>query len=152
MLSDGVISVDDTTPEQIPEIMRMEADEEIAEFVTQFSSDRHARDLRDPGVVYKSIYDEDRSLIGFIILALDPDGTSVELRRIVVAPKGNGYGGRAMTLAETVCRDEIGRDRLWLDVFESNTRARRVYERCGYRQFGTGALRGKPLLFYDKLL
>lgn len=150
MLSDGVITVDDTRHDEIPAITTMESDEDAAEFVTQLSAERHGRDLRDPDIVYKSIYGEDRALIGFIILVLDPDPSSVELRRIVVTTKGRGYGQRAMALTECVCRDEIGRHRIWLDVFEFNTRAQRVYERCGYRQFGTGEQDGKPLRLYEK--
>ncbi len=57
-----------------------------------------------------------------------------------------------MALAERVCREEIGRRRIWLDVFDFNARAQRVYERCDYRQFKTGELDGKPLLFYEKLV
>jgi RimJ/RimL family protein N-acetyltransferase len=150
MLSDGVIVVDDTKHDEIPAIMRMESDEDAADFVTQFSAERHGRDFRDPDIVYKSIYDENHSLIGFIILVLDPDVSSVELRRIVVTPKGRGYGQRAIALADCVCRDEIGRHRIWLDVFELNVRARRVYEHSGYRQFGTAEQGGKPLLLYEK--
>ena len=130
--------------------MAMESHHDAADFVTQFSAERHRRDLRDPGIVYKSIYDGNGALIGFIILVLDADGLSVELRRIVVAPKGQGYGRRAMALTDRVCRDEIGRHRVWLDVFEFNTRAQRVYEESGYRRFGTAELDGKPLRLYEK--
>lgn len=150
MLSDGVIIIDDTRHDEIPAIMKMESDEDAAEFVTQFSAERHGRDLRDPDIVYKSIYDENRALIGFIILLLDPDAYSVELRRIVVTPKGRGYGRRTMALVDCVCRDEIGRRRIWLDVFEFNSRAQRVYEHSGYRQFGTAEYDGKPLRLYEK--
>ena len=150
MLSDGVITIDDTRQDEIPAIVAMESHEDAAEFVTQFPAERHKRDLRDPGVVYKSIYDERCVLIGFIILVLDPDGSSIELRRIVVKPKGKGYGQRAMALIDHICRDEIGRHRIWLDVFEFNPRAMRAYELSGYRQFGTGELDGKRLLLFEK--
>lgn len=150
MLGDGVISLGETTREEIPAIVRMEADDDAAAFVTQETAEQHARNLDDPGLVYRSIYDERGALIGFVYLALDPDAVSVELRRIVVGPKGKGYGQRAMALAERVCREEIGRRRIWLDVFDFNTRAQRVYERCQYRQFGKGDLDGRPLLFYEK--
>jgi RimJ/RimL family protein N-acetyltransferase len=128
----------------------MESHEDAAEFVTQFPVERHTRDLLDPGTVYKSIYDGSGALIGFIILVLDSDGSSVELRRIVVTPTGNGYGKRAMALIDQICRDEIGRRRIWLDVFDFNPRAMRAYERSGYRRFGTGELHGKRLLLFEK--
>ncbi len=150
MLSDGIITVVETRLDEVPAIVVMESHEDAAEFVTQFSAERHERDLRDPGVVYKSIYDERRALIGFIILVLDPDGLSVEIRRIVVKPKGKGYGKRAMALIDGICREEIGRRRIWLDVFDFNPRAIRTYEQSGYREFATGELDGKQLLFFEK--
>ncbi len=145
-------SNDETRQDEVPAIVAMESHEDAAEFVTQFPAERHERDLRDPGVVYKSIYDERRALIGFIILVLDPDGSSVEIRRIVVEPKGKGYGKRAMALIYQTCRDEIDRHRIWLDVFEFNPRAIRAYERSGYRKFGTGELDGKRLLLFEKFV
>lgn len=152
MLSDGVISINETRHDEIPAIVAMESHEDAAEFVTQFSAERHNRDLLDPGVVYKSIYDQRRTLIGFIILVLDSDGSSVELRRIVVKPIGKGYGKRAMTLIDHICRYEIGRHRIWLDVFDFNPRAMRAYEASGYQKCGTGELDGKRLLLFEKSL
>lgn len=152
MLSDGVITIDETRLDEVPAIVAMESHEDAAEFVTQFSAERHERDLRDPGIVYKSIYDERRALIGFIILVLDPDALSVEIRRIVVKPKGKGYGKRTMALIDSICREEIGRRRIWLDVFDFNPRAVRTYEQSGYREFGTGELDGKRLLLFEKLV
>jgi RimJ/RimL family protein N-acetyltransferase len=55
-----------------------------------------------------------------------------------------------MALIDHICRDEIGRNRIWLDVFEFNPRAMRAYEQSGYREFGTRELDGKRLLLFEK--
>ena len=51
-----------------------------------------------------------------------------------------------------VARHDLGRARLWLDVFEDNVRARRIYERVGYRQFGRTDHEGRVLLLYEQIL
>jgi diamine N-acetyltransferase len=85
-----------------------------------------------------------------LILVLDSDNRSVELRRIVVTEKGHGYGKRVVSMVDEICRKELGRIRVWLDVFETNERARHVYEECGYRCFGRSEHEGKTLLLYEK--
>ena len=88
---------------------------------------------------------------GFIILALDPDGKSVEFRRIVVSAKGRGVGQTAISEMEKFCKSELRRERVWLDVFEYNRRGRHIYEKLGYRQYGSIAHEsGKLLLLYEK--
>ena len=72
--------------------------------------------------------------------------------RIVVAHKGRTYGSRAVALVERVCKEELGRERIWLDVFEFNPRARRVYENGGFRFFGTKRFQGKVLRLYEKAI
>src|SRR6266542_3613187 len=51
---------------------------------------------------------------------------------------------------KSIWRDELSRGRVWLDVFETNKRARHVYEQCGYCTFGSFEHEGKTLLLYEK--
>jgi len=44
----------------------------------------------------------------------------------------------------------LQRRRIWLDVFASNLRARRVYAKLGYGQFDNTVLDGRPLLYLQK--
>jgi RimJ/RimL family protein N-acetyltransferase len=111
--------------------------------------DRHEKEFAKPDVIYKSIWRGGQH-IGFLILVLDSDARSVELRRIVVAESGRGYGKRVVSMIDDICRDELGRVRVWLDVFETNDRARHVYEQCGYRRFGKSEHEGRSFLLYEK--
>jgi diamine N-acetyltransferase len=74
---------------------------------------------------------------GFVILqgCRNPHG-SVELKRLVIQPKGQGFG-RALVrlLAEMAFRD-LGAHRFWLDVKESNTRALALYRDEGFVEEG----------------
>ena len=74
---------------------------------------------------------------GFVILqgCRNPHG-AVELKRIVLQPKGLGYG-RALVrlLAEMAFRD-LGAHRFWLDVRENNARALALYRDEGFVEEG----------------
>jgi GNAT superfamily N-acetyltransferase len=51
---------------------------------------------------------------------------------VTEAAEGHGAGAALLRAAEAWCREQ-GYTRLTLNVFEGNARARRVYERAGYR-------------------
>jgi diamine N-acetyltransferase len=148
MLTDETVSLRDTTVEELAAICAMEQGD-ARHAISPYSLPRHRVEFAKPTIVYKSIC-RSGELAGFMILALDADGQSVELRRIVVAEPGHGIGGRAVGMAGELCRTGLDRRRVWLDVFETNLRARHLYERCGYRQFGTSELEGRTLLLYER--
>jgi len=60
----------------------------------------------------------------------------IEFRRYVVWEPGRGIGSAALPLVLAHCFDELGTHRVWLDVMPDNGRARRVYERAGFRAEG----------------
>lgn len=138
-----------TRREELESISRLEQGE-ARTFIIPYSLERHLLEFARPDVIYKSIEAEGQ-IVGFVILVLDSDDRSVEFRRIVVSTPGRGYGRRAVEMVTEVCRRELGRTRVWLDVFESNHRARHVYELCGYRQFGRSEHEGKTLLLYERM-
>jgi diamine N-acetyltransferase len=138
----------DTKREELGRISKIEQSE-ARKFIMPYSLDRHEAEFAKPDVIYKSIWRGGQH-IGFLILVLDSDARSVELRRIVVTESGRGYGKRVISMIDDICRDELGRVRVWLDVFETNERARHVYEQCGYRRFGEFEHEGRRLLLYEK--
>ncbi|HSK18790.1 MAG TPA: GNAT family N-acetyltransferase [Longimicrobiales bacterium] len=145
-----MIELRDTIADDIPHIAALES-AHGDNFVMPYSLERHYRELDRPEVLYKSVY-RGSDLIGFAILVLDPDGCSVEFRRIVIADAGRGYGSMVVSMISDVARHDLGRARLWLDVFEDNARARRIYERLGYRRFGQTDHEGRVLLLYEQIL
>ena len=54
--------------------------------------------------------------------------------------RGRGLGTALLTLAERIAAAQ-GKSRLSIIVSDANTGARRLYERCGYRQAGQRAMR-----------
>jgi len=150
MPSNHELVVRDTEARELERIREIEQGE-ARNFIIPYSADRHQTEFSRPGVVYKSIF-RDGQHIGFLILVLDSDERSVEFRRIVVTESGRGYGKRVVSMVDEICRKELVRIRVWLDVFETNERARHVYEQCGYRWFGRSEHEGKTLLLYEKMV
>jgi RimJ/RimL family protein N-acetyltransferase len=147
----AMIKLERARPEDLALFAAMEQEPDTRDFIVPYDLETHTQKLGDPGLVYLRII-ADKKLIGFIILALDPDRVSVEFRRIVVLTKRQGIGQLAIVKMEEFCRTELGRSRIWLDVFEYNQRARHIYEKLGYRRFGESISDGKTLYLYEKSL
>ncbi|MCP4764961.1 MAG: GNAT family N-acetyltransferase [Gammaproteobacteria bacterium] len=135
--------------EELPDFCTMEQDEGSRRFVLPYSLAQHRREHAREDIVYLSIYHTDE-LAGFFILVLEPDQTSIEFRRIVVANTDAGIGQPAIRAMETWCAEHLQRNRIWLDVFEFNKRGRHIYEKLGYCLFDSRDHDGKKLLFYQK--
>ena len=127
----------------------MEQDADAAPNIDPYSYEQHLAEYNRSDIVYLSIYDN-HELAGFFILALDPDNTSVEFRRIVVARRDKGIGQQAIFKMETYCREHLKRNRVWLDVFDFNQRGQHVYVKLGYQLFDKKDFYGKTLLCYQK--
>ena len=146
------ITLTPSNPVELSNFMALEQHPDAAEYVTQNSLKEHLTAFFEPDITYLTIEIDDIPA-GFLLLALDVDGLSVELKRIVVGTKESGVGQAAMRLLEGYVRDELGRSRIWLDVFTTNPRAIYVYKKLGYSQFGEDVYPdGRPLLLFEKAL
>jgi diamine N-acetyltransferase len=71
--------------------------------------------------------------VGFVILiGCRSQNQSLELKRMVVQSKGQGYGRAALRVAKKVAFDDLGAHRLWLDVKSRNTRGKALYDSEGF--------------------
>ncbi len=62
---------------------------------------------------------------------------SIELRRFAVVEAGKGHGRRFLPAVMTEAFNAYHAQRLWLDVFPDNERARRLYRSLGFVEEGT---------------
>jgi RimJ/RimL family protein N-acetyltransferase len=78
-------------------------------------------------------------LVGEVVLnEHDPSARSCNLRCLLGPEgRGRGLGTEALRLLISHAFGELGLDRLELEVFAFNPRARHVYERLGFRPTGT---------------
>jgi RimJ/RimL family protein N-acetyltransferase len=82
---------------------------------------------------------EDGEYLGeAVVLDLDAENESAGYRVALAGPHvyGRGYGTEVTRLVVDHALDTVGLHRLELEVFAYNPRARRVYEKCGFRLEG----------------
>ena len=93
---------------------------------------RRADDRADWAILHDSAF------IGEVVLNdLDEDNRSVNFRIVLASHAyGKGFGTEATRLAVRYAFDDAGLHRVHLEVFVHNPRARRVYEKCGFRVEG----------------
>lgn len=82
---------------------------------------------------------EDGGFLGeAVILDFDSINETAGYRVALYHPRayGHGYGTEITGLVVAYALDTVGLSRLGLEVFDFNTRAIRVYEKCGFRVEG----------------
>lgn len=119
-------------------VIEAEGHPENNPFVTQWEPGRHREALKNDDMRHLIIEEiEENRPIGYLIIAgLKNPNSSLELMRIVITEKGRGYGREALEMAKTMAFEELGFHRLWLDVREKNSRAKLLYESCGFEVEG----------------
>jgi len=135
-------------------VMSVERDQANLPFITPWERTQHEGAIRFPdfrhfiieaGVDYPSA--------GFVILqgCRNPHH-SVELKRIVLQPKGQGYGRACVRLLTQMAFRDLGAHRFWFDVKSLNTRALALYRSEGFVEEGCLRDSGKTDDGYDSLI
>ncbi len=117
----------------------------------EFGEPQQRRELEDPAVTVLAAREPSGDWAGFTALHADrtADGVigsqPVEIVRFYVRGRWHGRGAAKRLMHEALRHAAArGHDAIWLQVWEENARARRFYEKCGFRAVGT-----KPFLFGD---
>jgi RimJ/RimL family protein N-acetyltransferase len=108
-------------------------------FVHQYSKEKHLALLKDEDCLHLSIRRIDNNkLVGHILIfGLLNQNKALEFRRIAINEKKLGFGREAIQLLKHFCFEKIKFHRLWLDVYEDNDRAIKLYESEGFVKEGT---------------
>jgi len=134
-VSDG-FSVDLAAPADIPAIMGIERLPGYDRLVGRWEADKHRAEMADPAVRYFGLR-EAGALAGFaIVLGLADPNCRAHLKRIAVAAPGKGAGARLLRGVVDGVFAGSETNRLDLDVFVGNDRAKRAYERAGFTAEG----------------
>ena len=108
---------------------------DFAAFIHRWPTEQHTRNLADPDKRYLIADDAAGQRAAFVILAgLGAAPRDIELVRMAVTRPGVGIGKLLLTTVIAMVFGELGAERLWLDVFADNARARRVYAAAGFRE------------------
>jgi diamine N-acetyltransferase len=122
----------ETVEQDLPGILAIEADPDVAPWITRWPLERHRLAVAEPDEAHLALYDGG-SLVGFVLRAGLCDQTrSVELRRIALGRRGAGIGAGALALVLDHVFGGLRAVRVWLDVLPGNARALRLYERAGF--------------------
>jgi len=108
-----------------------------AQFVGQWSEARHRATLAGADARYLVSDAPDGGLRAYAILRGVADSSgSIELKRLVVHPPGQGLGRKILEELLRMAFEEFRAHRLFLDVFEDNPRAQHLYRSLGFEEEG----------------
>ncbi len=135
-LSGNKIKLINTIESDINKVMEFEISN--YQFVNSYTKEKHLALLDDGDCIHLSIRRLDNdNLVGHMLLfGFEGIHNSLELRRITINEKGSGFGREALQLVKILCFEKLKIHRLWLDVYDDNERAYKLYESEGFLQEG----------------
>ena len=116
----------------------VEFDSQNLPFITPWERTQHEGAVRFPDFRHFIVEGgDDYASIGFVILqgCRNPHG-SIELKRLVLQTKGQGYGRACVRLLKQMAFRDLNAHRFWLDVKQLNTRALALYASEGFVEEG----------------
>ena len=127
------MSAEFATPADIPAIMAIERTPGFEDYVGRWSEEQHSAEMAKDSSRYFVLRDEGGAVQAFAIFQKigDPD-LRVHLKRIVASEAGRGAGRRLLQSALDWLYTETETNRVDLDLFVENERARRAYEKLGF--------------------
>ena len=132
----------------------VEQDPDNRPFITPWDRIQHEGAIRFPDFRHFIVEAGDGwPSAGFVILqgCRNPHG-SVELKRLVLRPKGLGYGRACVRLLAAMAFRDLDAHRFWLDVKEKNERALALYRSEGFVEEGRLRESVRGTLGYESLI
>lgn len=131
------LSLRPTTRDDLDFVMRAQDAEGNFAFIHARSPEEHQADASNMDKSHLIVQDENGQALGYVVLTgLTQRSGNIEFRTIVIAERGRGYERQAVRLVMNLAFTILGAYRLFLDVSEDNTRARRLYQSEGFVEEG----------------
>jgi RimJ/RimL family protein N-acetyltransferase len=136
-----MLSLRPTMLSDLDYIASVEADPANRPFITPWERTQHEGAVRFPDfrhfIVEAGGAGGTGGRDGFVILqGCRSPHKSVELKRLVLQPKGRGLGRQCVRLLKQLAFRDLGAHRFWLDVKSLNTRALALYASEGFVEEG----------------
>ena len=137
---------------ELPFILTVERHPENSLYIGQWSQPQHQTALSDADAAHLLAICHDQP-VGYVILTgLQSPHRAINLRRIVVTEKGQGYGRQMLRSVKAITFNQLDCHCLWLDVIASNQRAKSLYESEGFVTEGILRDRWKTTKSYEPML
>ncbi|MEL6262678.1 MAG: GNAT family protein [Cyanobacteria bacterium J06554_11] len=118
-------------------VMSAERHAENAAYIDQWRQAQHETAIVSEDEAH-FIVEQAGKAVGYVVLdGMDSPHKSLLLRRIVILPKGAGYGRQTLRWLKVQTFERMRYHRLWLDVVVSNERALMLYLSEGFVVEGT---------------
>ncbi|HZF94522.1 MAG TPA: GNAT family N-acetyltransferase [Allosphingosinicella sp.] len=122
---------------EIAAMRAIEASPGYEKLVGRWSAERHRAEMAKGSARYFVLRDADGAVAGFaLVQGFGDEDRKLHLKRIAVAGPGRGAGSLLLRAVVGRVFEETDANRLDLDVFLDNDRARRAYEKAGFREEG----------------
>ena len=126
------VTTERATEADIPAIMAIERTPGFEDFVGRWSAEQHAAEMARDSTRYFVLRDGDEVTAFAIFQHIGEPDRRVHLKRIVARDAGQGAGTRLLSSALDWLYTETETNRVDLDLFVENERARRSYDKLGY--------------------
>jgi RimJ/RimL family protein N-acetyltransferase len=130
-------SITEAREAEIEAMRRIEAAPGYEHLVGRWPAERHREEMAKGGSRYYALRDAQGEVAGFaLVQGFDDEDLKVHLKRIAVRDPSCGAGSLLLRGVVDRVFAETETNRIDLDVFLDNDRARRAYEKAGFREEG----------------
>ena len=133
MLTTKRLFIEKFTPEEIPELMKIEHAPDNCKFTWTNTKEEHEEELKDQNVLTLAVKRrEDGYIVGDVIVNLDVESEWFEIKRIAFREKGKGYGRETMNALIKYAFEEMKMNKVWLEAYTDNEVGRNLYDSLGF--------------------
>lgn len=151
-LGKWMIYIRDMNIAELEEAAKMGKQDHVIGFLNKKSFATHKTEFESDDHFYLSILNKVDSLLGYVIVRKEKEADVLQLKRILIDEKYLGIGQQAITLVENYCIENFSCKRIWLDVYESNTKAIHIYKKLGYLKIKEELQKFRWVQYYEKWL
>ncbi|MEM8602745.1 MAG: GNAT family N-acetyltransferase [Cyanobacteria bacterium P01_H01_bin.121] len=128
--------LDATNLSDLPVILALERSPDNAPFIRQWPEAKHEAAIADPNIAHLKVVVANQ-IVGYTILVgLQNFDQSLELKRLVIALKGQGLGRQTIQEIQAMAFQDHGMHRLWLEVLCDHAVAYSLYTSMGFQVEG----------------
>ena len=125
------------TPEELPILMEIEHAPENSKFTWTNTAEEHEKELSDPNVWTLAVKRKsDGYILGNAIIDLDYESEWMELKRLALREKNQGYGREMITALVKHAFEELKFNKVWLEAYTDNAIGNHLYESLGFHVDG----------------